>query len=432
MTASGSLTVELRIQATAAQLELLDTTIALARKAGTTIYLVGGAVRDLLRGEFSGDLDLVVEGDAIELAREIASRAEKDWDVHERFATATVHNDSFDLDLASARREVYPQPGALPNVEPSTLAEDLERRDFTVNAMALALWPERSPELIDPFCGRKDLRDGRLVPIHDRSFLDDPTRILRGVRLESKSDLRFAAHSESLIRQAVEGGVFEQVSGERLQKELSATFGACQEPRRLVDRLAQLGVLQAISPLWRIDRVDWAWFERFSFSAEELSRQSRIDPGICWHAVLLVLLDPLGVDARHQVLERLSIRGHTAKRIALGLDETVKIEVVLADAAMPAHRAVEVIESAGPEARILLAGSRDTPVRQWIERYVEDLGFVELVIGGEDLLAAGFEPGPQVGKALTATLRARLDGTIGADDELEYALDFLSSQLESD
>src|SRR3954452_22209108 len=140
--------------------------------AGTPIYLVGGAVRDLLLGQERTDLDIAVEGDASALGRRLGGEIR----THERFATATVHTDGLELDLATARSESYPEPGALPEVRPATLTDDLARRDFTLNAMAVPLAGD--PELIDPHGGLADLERGTLRVLHERSFVDDPTRTL--------------------------------------------------------------------------------------------------------------------------------------------------------------------------------------------------------------------------------------------------------------
>src|SRR3954447_10430159 len=153
-------------------------------------WLVGGAVRDLLLGAASVDLDVAIEGDAREVARELAARLGGEAVEHERFGTATVRADALTVDLASPRRESYAHPGALPEVEPAPLDEDLARRDFTVNAMAAALDSERLGELRDPHGGRGDLEAGVIRVLHPKSFIDDPTRLLRAVRYEARFGFR--------------------------------------------------------------------------------------------------------------------------------------------------------------------------------------------------------------------------------------------------
>ena len=148
--------------------------------AGTATYLVGGAVRDLLLGRDRTDLDIAVEGDAAAVGRRLGGEVR----THERFATATVHTAGLELDLATSRSESYPEPGALPEIQPATLSEDLARRDFTLNAMAVPLAGD--PELIDPHGGLEDLERGALRVLHDGSFVDDPTRALRAARYAAR------------------------------------------------------------------------------------------------------------------------------------------------------------------------------------------------------------------------------------------------------
>src|SRR5436190_23514371 len=185
-------------------------------------WLVGGAVRDLmLRGQ-TVDLDIAIEGDARDVARELAARLGGTAVEHERFGTATIKADDLVVDLASTRREMYAHPGALPDVEPAPLDEDLARRDFTINAMAAAL---PSGELRDPHDGRTDLDAGVIRVLHPRSFIDDPTRLLRAVRYESRFGFRMDEDTERLARDAIAGGAPGTVSGARIRDEVLDLLG---------------------------------------------------------------------------------------------------------------------------------------------------------------------------------------------------------------
>src|SRR5215216_406156 len=168
---------------------------------GTAVYLVGGAVRDLVLGRERADLDLVVEGDPAALGRRLGGEIR----THERFSTATVHLNGGELDLATSRSESYARPGALPDVRPAPLADDLARRDFTINAMALPITGE--PKLIDPHCGLADLRRGTLRVLHERSFVDDPTRALRAARYAARYGFALEPETERLLRDADLGTV---------------------------------------------------------------------------------------------------------------------------------------------------------------------------------------------------------------------------------
>jgi len=192
-----------------------------AAARGENVWLVGGAVRDLLLGRATRDADLLVDvsGDAAALARELGKRLGAKPRRHARFGTATLElPDGVRLDLARPRREAYAHPGALPEVAfPATLAEDLARRDFAIHAMALPLSSRR--RLVDPFGGRKDLAAGRIRVLHDRSFLDDPTRAYRAVRYAARLGFRLERPTARLLREAVASGAVDAVSGDRLRRE---------------------------------------------------------------------------------------------------------------------------------------------------------------------------------------------------------------------
>ena len=185
-------------------LVLFDALRELSKTHALPVHLVGGPVRDWLMGWDIRDLDFVLEGDAPSLARELAQRVNGQVTVHNRFGTATVELGGDRIDLVTARKEVYPVPGALPAVEPSSLLDDLARRDFTINAMAVPL-DGGMAEVIDPFGGREDLRDGLVRTIHGRSFRDDPTRLFRAVRYEQRLDFALSGETLKQFLAAVKG-----------------------------------------------------------------------------------------------------------------------------------------------------------------------------------------------------------------------------------
>jgi len=210
-----------------------------------SVYLVGGAVRDLIVGQDSVDLDLAVEGDGVSAARELARRLDGEAAVHERFGTATVRAGELAVDLATARRESYPRPGVLPEVQPASIEEDLARRDFTVNAMAVALSEPGRGELRDPLGGFADLAVARIRVLHDRSFIDDPTRVLRAVRYEARLGFGLEHDTERLLREAAAADALSTISGPRVRDEL---MDLLREPAApvAVGRMRDLGVAAAL------------------------------------------------------------------------------------------------------------------------------------------------------------------------------------------
>ena len=205
---------------------LLRTIGQLAQARGVEAYAVGGCVRDWLLG-LTGlvDLDIVVVGDGLAFARDAAAALHATLIEHQQFGTATLAvaggtRSSMRIDVATARKERYREPAAYPTVSPGTLREDLRRRDFTINAMAMAIAPETFGRLIDPFGGARDLRAKRLTMLHPDSFADDPSRILRGARLLARFGLQLEPATARALRRAVEEGLLARLNRGRLRKEL--------------------------------------------------------------------------------------------------------------------------------------------------------------------------------------------------------------------
>ncbi|MFI5027884.1 MAG: CCA tRNA nucleotidyltransferase [Solirubrobacterales bacterium] len=338
-------------------------------RATDPVYLVGGAVRDLLLGRDRSDLDIVVVGDAGALARALGVEVLE----HERFATAKVRLDGHVVDVASARTESYPRPGALPEVTPAEDIEaDLARRDFTVNAMAYSL---DGNGLIDPFGGCSDLDAGLMRVLHTRSFIDDPTRALRAARYAARFGFALEPGTEELLRAAD----LKTLSAERREAELLRLAGEDTASRGF-------GLL-----------VEWGLLKPRR-GGLELARRVR-----------QLLSSPPWLDAAPR-------------------DRAI-LDAVLG----PPRGEIELFSSAPetPSRAVELAGRHD-PVElvlaralgaEWLDRYVAEWREVALEIDGVDLVEAGIAEGPAVGRGLGAALRLKLDGEIiGREAELEAAL----------
>jgi tRNA nucleotidyltransferase (CCA-adding enzyme) len=222
---------------------------SLAAEMGFCAYAVGGMVRDLFLERDTFDLDIVVEGEGIRFARGLADRLRARVKGYERFGTATITlPGGARVDVATARTESYDAPAALPRVTPGSIRDDLLRRDFTINAMALALAPGEFGKLLDEFGGVRDIREGRIRVLHERSFVDDPTRIFRAVRFEARLGFRIVAADERRIREALALSLLERLEEYRIAAELRLILGE-PDPSRPLLRLAQLGVLEALEGL---------------------------------------------------------------------------------------------------------------------------------------------------------------------------------------
>ena len=390
----------------------LATLLPALEAAPAPVHLVGGAVRDLLLGKGSVDLDLAVEGDAAAVARRLAELLDGTAVVHDRFGTATVRAQGFVADLARTRRETYAQPGALPTVAPAPLVEDLRRRDFTINAMAIGLSGDDLGALHDPHGGRADLDAGVIRALHDRSFLDDPTRLLRALRYEAR--LRFALdpETERLAREAAAAGAPRTVSGARIRDELMDLL-AEPEAAAAVGRLRELGIDAALHPALVADA------ERAA-SAQMGAVETGADPALAALAALCVegLASPdagleqwvgelkLVASARDAVLR--------AARRAPALAEELRVP-------LKASELHELLEGEPAETLALALALRApaAPILGW----VAGRAAARLEITGADLLAEGVPQSPSIGRALKETLRLKLDGKVsGRDDELRTAL----------
>ena len=334
------------------------------------VYLVGGAVRDLLLGRTRADVDLMVEGDATVLAAELGGANSE----HDRFGTVKVEVDGHEIDIVGARTETYERPGALPTVTPAGhIEEDLGRRDFTINAMAIPLQGE--PRLIDPHGGRVDLDQGLLRVLHDRSFVDDPTRAIRAARYASRFGFRLEPKTEELLRQTD----LTTVSADRRRTELERLAGeakACEGFELLGDwgvidlRPGGIELMQGVASL--LEAAHWA---------EVVPRE---------RALVAAALGPPGAE-----------------------------EVLASMWAPKPGEGVELAERRDP-VELVLARAMGA---DWLDSYLTSWRRIRLEIDGDDLIAAGVEQGPAVGRGLRAARHRKLEGEIrGRDEELATAL----------
>jgi tRNA nucleotidyltransferase (CCA-adding enzyme) len=386
------------------------------------VYLVGGPVRDLLLGREVADVDLIVaERDgtrAADLARALAT-ADLRVSAHDRFGTVSMQRGEVTVDLATVRRETYSHDGALPTVEAGTLEEDLRRRDFTVNALALPLSDaarSRHAGIVDFDEGIADLEQRRLRVLHPRSFHDDPTRALRASRLGPRLGFTLSRGSRSALRDALRDGAFGRVSGDRLRREIVKLFDDSVrglDPSRALRLLSEWHVLGALEPGLTLERDGVAPLRRLGRSIETPPwRCGRWRP---WVSGLALWLAPTPRNLRRRVLQRFSVRGKAAKRIdtfAKARDGWLReLEPARGRGAIDA-----ALRQLDEEDLHALFATATPALRRRIARYAAEDRSRRAPVTGDDLMAVGLE-GPAVGRALARIRAAYLDGAVNDREE---------------
>ncbi len=396
---------------------------ALAAERQTPAHLVGGCTRDLALGRPNLDLDVVVEGDAIDLAQALAAELGGKTAAHDEFQTATLTVGELRLDLAMARRETYERPGALPRVEPGSLREDAARRDFAVNALLLDLHPDRLGELTDFVDGLADLHNRRLRVLHGLSFVEDPTRLLRAVRFAKRFDFQLDEASQRLFRAAADRGFLELVDGRRIAKELGLIF-AEERPQPPLEALFREGLFAHLAlPVeftaefaHLLNRVARIVLWRRKFATDIDANEADI-----WLAGVAYLLRP---NLKREFYERLSLPAPAIERLlALPAAARQLVDDVGDEYKPTISRLAGMIRERPLEAALLATAVADDdgPFRA-VTDYLQAWVRIKPQITGDDLLALGVAPGPIFREILAKIRDARLDGrVVTKHDELALA-----------
>jgi tRNA nucleotidyltransferase (CCA-adding enzyme) len=330
------------------------------------------------------------------------------------------------LDIATARTEHYVAPAALPQVEPGSLTDDLRRRDFSINTLAIDLSDGPPFEVLNSYNALEDLEEGRLRVLHDGSFVDDPTRALRGIRFETHVGLRLDARAEDLARSAVADGSFDALSSDRLRREIFRLLEPASAIEANLKRVRELGLLAILRPSLRLSEEDLAWIGGASTALSGLPADKVKIKG--WRLVLSGIYGSLDQSAREEVADRLGLRPRDRDwllRSPRDLDHAAK---VLSEPTSTPYEVDRALRPLRYEQIALLLALTDPLVVQWTRRWLEELRPIELSLTGQDLVDSGFAAGPSIGLALEATREARLNGSISAECELQFALNELKSE----
>lgn len=409
-------------------MEIMEHAGEIASSMGYKIYAAGGIVRDLLLGMDCSDIDLVVEGDGIELARKLGSDFSGRVRVHPKFFTATVYfPDGRQVDVATARVEFYQYPAAMPQIETSSLHQDLYRRDFTINAMAVSLNRDDFGSIVDFFGGREDLEQGLLRVLHNLSFVEDPTRILRGIRFEKRYNISLEPQTLKLVKEAVSSNMLARVSRERVWEELKYIL---LEPRPSY-ALARLEELE----LWESLFTGVAYSEirdvldDIQRSVKVLRAWDLAEPDEPWMVYFITALHRTGWETAFMISSRYNLNKRQLEKVAAALNgwssaaEGLNAPEALSMSEL-ARRVMAVPRECYP---LVLSSLSDSEARQRFREVLTAICYDKPSINGKDLRSLGFKPGPAFKKALDAVWQARLDGVVRTrEEELSYVKEYLS------
>ncbi|HEY9790472.1 MAG TPA: CBS domain-containing protein [Candidatus Obscuribacterales bacterium] len=394
-----------------------------AQRLGMAAYAVGGCVRDLILGHANFDLDFVIEGNAIRVAKELEQLYPGRFeirDTYDRFQTATLSYFAQNkrlVDLATARIEFYEHPAALPTVEASRLEQDLLRRDFTINALAICLNPDEYGDVIDFFHGIEDTEHRVIRVLHKLSFFEDPTRIIRAARFAARLGFELEPATRRQAERAINESVFDNLGGFRLKEELRLILESSH-------RLAALGLLNDLGGGLRYLASDLIFDDRVRSAMRRAERLLNRNPlKDSWIVFLGTMLAPLERPALEAVMERLNLANDERHWIRSGLLLLEQLVVTSIGSSPPRSEIYAVLHGHSDQA-LAIAASVATPgssTRRWIKLYLDELRDVRIFLSGNDLIKIGFEQGPQIKAALDKVKEAKLDGRVRTPaQELEF------------
>lgn len=388
-------------------------------------YLVGGTVRDLIMRIPSPDIDIVVEGDGIKFAHELAKKINGKVTPHPRFATAKIsmkiksdgETKLSYIDIATARTEYYESPAALPKVETSSIKKDLYRRDFTINALAVKLNSKDFGLLLDFFGGQRDIKDKKIRVLHNLSFVEDPTRAIRAVRFAEKLGFKISKHTENLMKLAVKMGIFEKIQGSRLYEEFMLLLKETV-PHNSIKKLKEYGLLKVIHPSLEENNIYNSLLKAYE-TVQGIGLLFLKEAYKTEFIYLMVMLWHLNKKERLQLLERINAPENVKKKLLEDLDTAHRVlgELTLDDNV----KIYNLLKPLNIETIILLLIFAPEQQKRAISLFLTKLKDTKLFITGEDLKKMGIQPGPVYKTIFESLLHEKLRGNIlSKDDEIDF------------
>lgn len=394
--------------------EIIEISSTLADEMGVSCYVVGGFVRDLIMGLPLKSLDILIVGDGLLFAKRLSSMLSLNCIFHKRFKTASMLRNGIKIDIATSRLEIYKHPGSLPQVKGANLKKDLSRRDFTINTLAIPLNKKRKGFLVDLYQGCEDIKNKKIRILHHNSFIDDPTRVFRAVRFESRLGFKMDEETEALARHAIENGYLSYVSKTRIRNELLLILSD-ERPQKAFLRLSKLGVLRFIYPGLCPD------CKMFLKVGEAMLLASIVYNEIDVSLLnLLVLVDKLNGDELKAFLTMLRFP-RKIRNDVLKIKENKGLILFLRRKGLKNSIIYERLNKIPKEGLIfIMAKTKSKEVKREILKFFT-LKKEPIFTTGDDLKRLGFKPGPIYKKILKELFLLKLDGKIKTkEDELKF------------
>lgn len=400
---------------------LIQLASSIASSNNMSIYLVGGCVRDLLLRVKNLDLDIVVEGDGISFAEDFADKLKARLIRHRRFGTATVTLDSgLKVDIATSRRELYPKPASLPQVLSGTLKDDLRRRDFTINAMAINISGRDFGSLIDLFNGKDDLHHKKIRVLHNLSFIDDPTRILRAIRFKERYNFKIESKTLGLLREAVRIKMLDKVEPQRLRDELILILKE-EDPIEQIRRIQELVGFNFITPKLYVSSKTYKLLKGIKNEIEWFKgaypRRRQLGT---WLIYFMGLTDSLRTNDVKSVLKKFAFHKGEEKIILSSHKIDNHLIRQLSQNKIKPYKILDMLQPLSYETVIFIkAKYKNRYIKRHIEDFLKIYNTIRLGVSGKDLLRLGINPGPDYQKILYKVLNAKLNGSVKTkEDEL--------------
>ncbi|MBW2016772.1 MAG: CBS domain-containing protein [Deltaproteobacteria bacterium] len=401
---------------------------------GYNAYLVGGVVRDIFLKRENLDIDIVIEGDGIRFAQEFAKQHEVKVRSHRKFGTVVlIFPDGFKVDIATARIEYYESPAAPPNVEMSSLKMDLYRRDFTINTLAVKLNKKEFGILVDHFGAVKDLREKVIRVLHNLSFVEDPTRVLRAIRFEQRFGFKIGKLTLALIKNAVKIESFKALSGRRLFTEIKLMLME-EEPVKAIERMNEFDLLRFLSPEIKVNNDLWTLLREIRGVLYWFDNLYLDEPYESWKVYWHGLTSSLEAPALEDLMERMQVGVGERRRM---IEQRSQVNDVLDKLYRfregdnyPLYTLLSQYDT--DILLYMMAKSKNRGVRRLISKYFTHLKGTETILRGKDLKELGYPPGPLYRRILDSLLEARLNETLKSrEDEILFVKDHFPISAES-